>query len=315
MSAGPWRLDDLAVFGPRTAADMRPTLLRVLTELYLQKPTHTADEELHYTELALRLLDAVDAGSRAIVAERLARYPSAPLRVIERLAADLPQVAVHVQALALRRELPSPLGPVTGRGKLTAQAPFAREVAAALNELFFTSDADERRLILLNLELLAPFPLARVKLTPTTGLGERLEAAILSRKRETFAQSLAQALQISGVQARRVIDDDFGEPIVTAAKALNISRGVLYRILLFLNMRTGHSVARIQALARLHHELPIRAAEQMVAIWQSLPEMTRPAERHYQLLWDDHGARKREARLTANHAASTPWPAERRGAP
>ncbi|HYP10212.1 MAG TPA: DUF2336 domain-containing protein, partial [Xanthobacteraceae bacterium] len=34
---------------------MRPTLLRVLTELYVQRPTHTADEEHHYTELALRL--------------------------------------------------------------------------------------------------------------------------------------------------------------------------------------------------------------------------------------------------------------------
>ena len=185
MSAGPWRLDDLAGFGPRTAADMRPTLLRVLTELYVQKPTHTADEERHYTELALRLLDAVDAGRRAIVAERLARYPSAPLRVIERLAADLPEVAVHVQTLALRHALPSPLGPVARRGKLNVQAPFACEVAAALNELFFTSNADERRLILLNLELLAPFPLAPVKLTPITGLGERLEAAILSRKRDT----------------------------------------------------------------------------------------------------------------------------------
>ena len=107
MSAGPWRLDHLARFGPRAGPDMRPTLLRVLTELYLQKPTHTADEERHYTELALRLLDAVDPVTRATIAERLARYPSPPMRVIERLAGDLPQVAAGVHAPVIRHQLPS----------------------------------------------------------------------------------------------------------------------------------------------------------------------------------------------------------------
>ena len=77
---------------------MRPTLLRVLTDLYVQKLAHTPDEERHYTELALRLLDAVDVPTRAAVAGRLSRHLSPPLRVIERLAADLPDVAAPLRA-------------------------------------------------------------------------------------------------------------------------------------------------------------------------------------------------------------------------
>ena len=36
--------------------DIRPTLLRVLTDHYLHRRIHSPDEERHYTELALRLL-------------------------------------------------------------------------------------------------------------------------------------------------------------------------------------------------------------------------------------------------------------------
>src|SRR5271168_791143 len=91
-------LDNLTGLGLRGGVDMRPTLLRVLTDLYVQKLTHTPDEELHYTELALRLLDAVDVPTRAAVAGRLARHLSPPLRVIQRLAADLPEVAAPVRS-------------------------------------------------------------------------------------------------------------------------------------------------------------------------------------------------------------------------
>ena len=314
MSAGPWRLDHLARFGPRAGPDMRPTLLRVLTELYLQKPTHTTDEERHYTELALRLLDAVDAGTRATIAERLARYPSPPMRVIARLAGDLPEVAAWAHAPVTRHHLPSPFATAERAGKPNSLAPFPVDIASELDELFFSANADERRLILLNLDVIVPFPSERVQLSPAAGLGDRLEAAVLSRNREAFAQQLAQALQISRAQARRLADDDLGEPIVTAAKAVNIGRGVLYRMLLFVNMRIGHSVARVQALAELHHELPKQSAEHMVAIWQSLPKTDRPVERHRAMLWEDNVARPRAAIPIAHHGPSVSRPADRRDA-
>src|SRR5580704_4687088 len=79
-------LNGLTDIGMRGGVDMRPTLLRVLTDLYVQKLTHTPDEERHYTELALRLLEAVDMPTRAAVATRLARHLSPPARVIQFLA-------------------------------------------------------------------------------------------------------------------------------------------------------------------------------------------------------------------------------------
>src|SRR5690349_13110358 len=88
-SASLWGLHLLAGSDVAGNHDARPTLLRVLTELYVQKPTHTVDEERHYTELALRLLDTADIATRAAVAHCLAHYRSPPRRVIERLGGDL----------------------------------------------------------------------------------------------------------------------------------------------------------------------------------------------------------------------------------
>lgn len=269
-SASRWRLEHLVRFAVPGEPDMCSALLRVLTDLYVQKPTHTPDEERHYTELVLRLLDAADIGTRTIVAQRLAHYRSAPRRVIERLAGKMPN--------GTRRQQPS-----------SGASIIAVDLASKLNELFFAANSDERRLILLNLDVITPFTAARGELSHEADLTARLEAAVLSRNREALAHDLAQALHISRAQARRVANDDLGEPIVIAAKALNIRRGALYRILLFIN--TGRSVARIQALSELHHELPARAAEHMVAIWRSLPKADRPVQRPQPMFWDNSVAR------------------------
>ena len=53
-------------------------MLRVLTDLYVQKPSHSAEEEAQYVELALGLIDAVDAPTRGTVAASLSNYPGAP---------------------------------------------------------------------------------------------------------------------------------------------------------------------------------------------------------------------------------------------
>jgi hypothetical protein len=262
-SASRLGLHHLARMGMPGDSDMRRALLRVLTELYVQKPAHTADEERHYTELALRLLDTADIGSRIAVAQRLAHYRSPPRRVVERLVGEIS---------------------TTRNGEVASRPPIAIEIASELNELFFTANPEERRLILLNLGVIAPLPVKRTEPTREDSLAARLEAAVLSRNREAFAQDLAQALQISRAQARRIADDDLGEPIVTAAKALNIRRGALYRILLFVNI--GRSVARVQALTVLHHELPVEAAEQMAMIWRALPKVDRATERHQPVLWE-----------------------------
>src|SRR5690242_19604922 len=91
-------LEDLVDLAPGSQIDMRPTLLRVLTDLYLQRSTHTAEDERYYTELVLRLLDIADLPARVALAERLARYPSAPHAVIARLARDEFEVAAPILA-------------------------------------------------------------------------------------------------------------------------------------------------------------------------------------------------------------------------
>jgi uncharacterized protein (DUF2336 family) len=93
-----WSLDNLALPGSRDGVDMRPTLIRVLTDLYVQKLTHSYEEKRHYTELALRLLDSVDAATRLAVATRLARHMSPPVRVMVKLASDLPDIAAVVRS-------------------------------------------------------------------------------------------------------------------------------------------------------------------------------------------------------------------------
>jgi len=70
--------DSLFDLACRDGVDIRPTLLRVLTDLYVQKSTHSAAEETQYVELALGLVDAVDAATRATVMARLKAYRAAP---------------------------------------------------------------------------------------------------------------------------------------------------------------------------------------------------------------------------------------------
>ena len=145
---------------------MRTTLLRVLTHLYLQRPTHPPEDEHYYTELALRLIDAADLSERAALAARLAPYPSAPQAVIARLARDVIEVAAPILKHSPCLTAGRPRGhrraarrrPCGGRSRRrsaacapTAQGPAsadpAQALACQLSELFYAADAPERRLI------------------------------------------------------------------------------------------------------------------------------------------------------------------------
>ena len=85
----PPNLNGLVELANRDGVDIRPTLLRVMTDLYVQKQTHTEQEEQHFTELALRLIDLVDAKTRVVVANKIAGYPTAPAAVRHRLLKEL----------------------------------------------------------------------------------------------------------------------------------------------------------------------------------------------------------------------------------
>src|SRR5258705_8509054 len=76
--------------------DIRPTLLRVITDQYLQSSVHSTDEERQFTELAMRLLDETEIATRATVAKRLAPHTCAPRPIILQLARDVLEVAESV---------------------------------------------------------------------------------------------------------------------------------------------------------------------------------------------------------------------------
>src|SRR5438034_3734712 len=86
-------LEGLLGLAQRDGIDIRTTLLRVLTDLYVQIPVHSPEEELHYTEHTLRLIGAADVLTRAALAQRLSSYPQAPRVIIERFARDVIEVA------------------------------------------------------------------------------------------------------------------------------------------------------------------------------------------------------------------------------
>ena len=297
-------LEDLLDLGHGAGIDMRPTLLRVLTDLYLQRPTHTAEDERYYTELALRLIDATDVAQRAALAERLARYPSAPSAVLLRLAHDAIEVAApilahstcltpadlativkecgaaHADIIAARPPAAPPAArPVGPREELSANAE-----ASELSELFYSSGAPERRLILINLEYAALAPSPPLPAMQRADVW-RLESAALQHNTEIVMRELEQMLGLTRTQARRIINDELGEPIVVAAKAMDLPTDVLQRMLLFINPRVGQSVERVYELAALYGEIRVDAARRLVAIWRDAEVAKSRPDRHEPITW------------------------------
>jgi hypothetical protein len=271
-------LDSLVDLACRDGVDIRPTLLRVLTDLYIQKSAHSAAEETQYAELALGLLEAVDAPTRAAVATKLSAYPAAPAAVLGRLtgtnsSADADRL-VQTEAKTISRH--------------------------ELIELFFAASAEDRRLILTNLDVVAGTPTRR----PAPASSEvirRLENAALQRNPGEFSRILERALGISGELAVRVTRDPSGEPIVVAARALGMTAAVLQRVLLFLNPTVGQSVERVYELARLYDELTQAAAECMLTIWRQ--PQTRSQPTYAPVHWDDERRDSRSLSTPQQHRA------------
>jgi uncharacterized protein DUF2336 len=271
-------LDSLVDLACRDGVDIRPTLLRVLTDFYIQKPAHSAAEENQYAELALGLLEAVDAPTRAAVAAKLLAYPAAPAAILGRLAgttssADADRL-VQTEAKKISRH--------------------------ELIELFFAASAEDRRLILTNLDVVAGTPTRR----PAPASSEvirRLENAALQRNPGEFSRILERALGISRELAVRVTRDPSGEPIVVAARALGMTAAVLQRVLLFLNPTVGQSVERVYELARLYDELTQAAAERMLTIWRQ--PQTRSQPTYASVHWDDERRDSRSLSTPQQHRA------------
>jgi len=362
----------------RRGVDIRPTLLRVLTDQYLHRRAHTPDEERQYTELTLRLLEETDVPARAAVASRLAAHAGAPRAIILRLARDVltvaepilrlsPQLAAadlnaiarerggDYAAIIATRTLPQlapsaaasmeasmaarPTStPAPGEASAPASAPspakspgkspnksdsstaaiapqtskLATQPAIEPKELcglFFAASSIERRYILISLEFLPTPPPALPTAMQQTDIW-RFESAALQHKTEAVVRELERALGISRKMALRIIEDDMGEPIVAAAKAMELPTDVLQRILLFMNPRVGQSVDRVYELANLYADISTDAAHRLIGIWRDADPPDARTPKHL-ALWQDAVEQARTALSDITRRA----PAPRREAP
>jgi uncharacterized protein (DUF2336 family) len=105
-------LEGLVALGKDGGLNMKPILLRVVTDQFVSKPRHPAADIRQYEELALQLIPEVDVASAAAIAKRLGGHPDAPGSVIDKLLDKSPEVAAAVFAAAAPVE----------RAKLTERA-------------------------------------------------------------------------------------------------------------------------------------------------------------------------------------------------
>jgi uncharacterized protein (DUF2336 family) len=324
------RLDGLDSLARRDGVDIRPTLVRVLTDLYVQKPTHSAEEERHYTELALRLIDSVDLATRVTVAKKIAAYAGAPPAVARRLARDVIEVAEpilrnsrvltaaeidavvrdfgtsHGAIIAERRES----APATATSTARQQAPVAppphnqhRESELGLADLFFSAEPAERRILLMSLGSVEAETPQAVQPAETN---RALEAAALGRDRAGFTKLLENALGLTHEQADRIVADPSGEPLLIAAKALAMPSVALQRILMFIDPAIGESVQRVFDLAGLYERISADAAHKIVASLRGREPVRTRRPAHKPMYYDDEAARSRRGSAIRRPGAAEP---------
>jgi hypothetical protein len=324
------KLEGLDSLARRDGVDIRPTLVRVLTDLYVQKPAHSAEEERHYTELALRLIDSVDLATRATIARKLGAYASAPPAVARRLARDVIEVAEpilrqsrvltaadldavvrdfgasHASVIAARQE-PSPqtATPVIRQtpAASSAQDPLRHDPEIGLAELFFSAQPAERRMLLMSLGSVEAEKPQAVQPVETN---RALEAAALGRDRAGFTKVLESALGLTREQSERIVTDPSGEPLLIAAKALAMPSVALQRILMFIDPAIGESVQRVFDLAGLYERVSADAAHKIIASLRGREPVRPRRPAHRPMYYDDEAARSRRGSAVRRPGAAEP---------
>lgn len=268
-------LDGLLRLSRTEGVDIRPALLRVLTDLYVQEPAHTREQERQYVELALRLLPVVDLQTRSAVMRKLRGYAALPAPLREYVGPPLAGLDKPVPNAAAQ-EASSRSGPPPAAAAAQKQQPIENDVspppaapaeAFSTGELFLQAGSAERRHLIARLDDAGAG--AAIPSSPIApAVIERLERAALQRNPREFARELQTALGISSRLAWRIVQDEFGEPLLIAARFLGVPPEVVVRITLFLNPAVGESVERVFALARLYERIGPASATAITASWR-----------------------------------------------
>jgi hypothetical protein len=264
--------DGLMTLSRREGVDIRPTLLRVLTDLYVQADAHSAEEERQFVELASRLIDGVDEATRSAVRTRLAIYPGTPVEVLRKLG--LMPAAAPDRSAPLPAITGVPLAPPLVRtptdAELRRRSNFAMppKEAAEISDMFFAATSSERAMILHDLQDRPLRASARISVPGARRAIETLEMAAFAEDVESFTLELAESLILPWRLATQVVNDPGGEPLACAAKALDMPSSVFQRVLLFLKSEVGSSVHTVFRLSRLYDLLSDRSALIMLAAWR-----------------------------------------------
>jgi uncharacterized protein DUF2336 len=299
--------DGLMTLSRREGVDIRPTLLRVLTDLYVQANTHSGDEVRHFVELTSRLIDQVDDATRAAVRARLAIYPGTPVEVLKKLglqAVRLDQQVPLAREIPAGPPVPAPARPLTEAQMRMSNLSMQPADAAEINDMFFGATSTERALILHNLEETPLKAAARIPAYFAARAVETLQMAAFAADLENFTLELGETLILPSKIAAQVAGDPGGEPLACAAKALGMSGEIFERVLIFLPT-FGQSVTSVYRLSRLYGRLSERSALIMLAAWRgSTMAVTRAKYRP--ALYDDERHRARAAPAQTRPAAQLP---------
>jgi uncharacterized protein DUF2336 len=290
--------DGLMTLSRREGVDIRPTLLRVLTDLYVQASSHSPDEARQFVELTSRLIDQVDDATRAAVRARLAIYPHTPAEIMRQLAIKpaLPDRAVpaapKIASPPAEAAEPRPL--TEAEKRMASNLAMQPADAAEVLDIFFRATSSERVSIL---HSLADTPLKAAPRVPEARAAraiETLEMAAFAADVENFTLELGETLILPARVAAQIVDDATGEPLACAMRALGMPGPVFERVLLFLKPEFGTSVNTVYRLSRLYDRLGERSALVMLAAWRgSTMAVTRAKYRPG--LYDDERQRARTA--------------------
>ena len=282
----------------REGVDIRPTLLRVLTDLYVQATAHSADEEQQFVELTSRLIDEVDDATRAAVRGRLAIYPATPAKILDKLGlrrADPDQPMPAAPALPAAAPVATPARiPTEAELRIAASLAMRPNDAAEISDMFFAAGTSERAQILRNLEDTPLKAAARIPAARAARAIHILEMAAFAEDIDNFTLELGEALILPSRIAAQVVHDPGGEPLACAMRALDVSSAAFQRILMFLNPEAGSSVNYVYRLSRLYDRLSERSALVMLAAWRG-STMAVARAKYRSSLYDDERHRARSA--------------------
>lgn len=296
------RFDGLMDLAKREGVDIRPTLLRVLTDLYVQSPLHTGGEERQYVELASRLIDEVDDATRAAVRSRLAIYPNAPVSLLHRLDLFAPSPPLvpdtppaPVAPPQPRRERPTPASPQIETTQIQNIERLDHvDSIQTLSESFFAATTTERTEILRRLGAIPLLTVPRISSIRAATVVESLEQAAMQDDRAKFAFEMAEALILPRVDVNRIVDDEGGEPLVLAAKLLTMPTAVFQRVAMFMAPQGETYVERVFRMSRLYDAISLHHAQVMLAAWRA-SSISAVRTQHRGYLYDDETTRARSA--------------------